>query len=408
MSKKFNVAVVGLRFGASFVPHFKAHPSVDKVYLCDLNKEQLEKVASQYELPKIGSFDEILLRDDIQAVAIFTPRHTHAPLTISALNAKKHVYSAVPMGISVEECEEIIKAVEKNHRVYMTGETCIYYPSSIFCKREHKKGTFGKFVYGEAQYIHDLSHFPKTFIDDRPHSAIPPFYYACHSTGMMLNACGGHVTRVTAFGYKDEEENTPFVVGENPWDNEFSNEMALMQLSNGGTIRILEGRRMAYRAPSSCVSAFYGTEGTYQFSNAQHLVTNRGWVKKDGKDIYGITVNDVSESINSYKMTEMKGEPDFKQRVGNNEWQWDEPSPIQEEEFSRLPKEYDGLIEGHQCSHKLLIDDFCTAIRDNKMPPCNAWDSARYTIPGIVAHESAVKGGIPLDVPDFGDAPEEI
>ena len=406
MSKKFNVAVVGLRFGASFVPHFKAHPSVDKVYLCDLNKEQLEKDASQYELPKIGSFDEILLRDDIQAVAIFTPRHTHAPLTISALNAKKHVYSAVPMGISVEECEEIIKAVEKNHRVYMTGETCIYYPSSIFCKREHKKGTFGKFVYGEAQYIHDLSHFPKTFIDDRPHSAIPPFYYACHSTGMMLNACGGHVTKVTAFGYKDEEANTPFVIGENPWDNVFSNEFALMQLSCGGSMRIGECRRIGHKAPSSSISGFYGTRADYQFHNAEHLVTVNNGIGRE------VGLIDVSDEVNPRAMTAAKEAAlaDFKVQVANHTFQWNSPAPIQDEEYARLPEAYldEKLPNGHMASHKLLIDDFCTAAYNGTLPKVNAWLAARFTIPGLVAHESAKQGGVLMDVPDVGDSPESL
>ena len=57
--------------------------------------------------------------------------------------------------------------------------------------------------------------------------------------------------------------------------------------------------------------------------------------------------------------------------------------------------------------HQLLIDDFCKAVASRRMPYVNAWRAARYTIPGLIAHESAKLGGALLDVPDFGDAPDE-
>ena len=47
-----------------------------------------------------------------------------------------------------------------------------------------------------------------------------------------------------------------------------------------------------------------------------------------------------------------------------------------------------------------------TAVNTRTLPSVNAWVAARYTLPGIVAHESARQGGVRLDIPDFGDAPE--
>ena len=55
-------------------------------------------------------------------------------------------------------------------------------------------------------------------------------------------------------------------------------------------------------------------------------------------------------------------------------------------------------------SHKFLIDDFCTAAYFGKHPVVDAWKAARYTIPGLVAHKSALKGGETMDVPDCGEA----
>ena len=54
-----------------------------------------------------------------------------------------------------------------------------------------------------------------------------------------------------------------------------------------------------------------------------------------------------------------------------------------------------------------MVDDFCRAVVSGKLPPCNVWESARWMVPGLVAHESAMQGGVLLDIPDFGAAPED-
>jgi hypothetical protein len=52
-----------------------------------------------------------------------------------------------------------------------------------------------------------------------------------------------------------------------------------------------------------------------------------------------------------------------------------------------------------------LVDDFVRAVETATTPPINAWTAARFTVPGIIAHQSALQGGARLQVPDFGDAP---
>ncbi|MDA0841575.1 MAG: hypothetical protein O2857_27760, partial [Planctomycetota bacterium] len=72
----------------------------------------------------------------------------------------------------------------------------------------------------------------------------------------------------------------------------------------------------------------------------------------------------------------------------------------------RLPKEFIGLSNGHSGSHQFLVDDFVRACEEGRHPEMNhVWDAARYAIPGIIAHESAEKGGELLQVPDLGDRP---
>ncbi|MBQ7040379.1 MAG: Gfo/Idh/MocA family oxidoreductase [Clostridia bacterium] len=396
MDNKMRVAVVGCgEFSQHFIPLFKMHPVVENVFVCDLLEERAKNYSEKFDVEIVNSFEDILGREDINAVAVFTQRHTHADLVVRALEHGKAVYSAVPMAVTVEDCKKIVDAAERTGNLYMMGETCVYYPSSMYCKEANEQGKFGNFVYGESQYFHDLSHFPADFQADRRSSAVPPFFYPTHSTAMILHATGSTVTKVTAFGYVDKEENTPFAVGENHWDNVFSNEYSLMQLKNGGVARVCECRRIGYKAPSSFVSGFYGTRGSYQFNNAQHLVTKL--TKK------GVDISDVSDYVNPKAMTENKNDENFKQDVANHVYQWNNFAPVQQKEADRLPQSFkdNPEINGHMASHQLMIDDFCTCFANKTEPYVNARRAAQFTVPGLIAHESALLGGVPLDVPEF-------
>ena len=67
-----------------------------------------------------------------------------------------------------------------------------------------------------------------------------------------------------------------------------------------------------------------------------------------------------------------------------------------------------GVPSGHEGSHHFLVDDFVKAVNSQTLPPVNAWVAARFTLPGIVAHASALRGGERLPIRDFGDAPASL
>ena len=118
-------------------------------------------------------------------------------------------------------------------------------------------------------------------------------------------------------------------------------------------------------------------------------------------------INNLRYTDDTTLMTESKEDADFKQNVANHIFQWNNFSPTHLKRADELPEKYKAMpeINGHMASHQLLIDDFCKAVYNETMPYVNAWRAARYTIPGLIAHESALKGGVPLDIPDFGEAP---
>jgi len=80
-----------------------------------------------------------------------------------------------------------------------------------------------------------------------------------------------------------------------------------------------------------------------------------------------------------------------------------ETSPIQP--THRLPESFHGLPNGHNGCHHFMVDDFCKAFYTGKLAPCNIWQSARFNIPGLIAHQSALRDGECMDVPDLGDPP---
>lgn len=400
MVDRIVVAVIGCgQFAKGFVPLFKAHPFVEKVYVCDLIAEKAKNYATAFNVEIIDTYEQALANKNITCIANFTQRHIHGDIVMRALKAGKHVYSAVPMASAVEECQEIVRLVKETGLTYMMGETCYYYPCAMFCRETYADGKFGDFTYGASQYYH---HIDSISYGKRPgEGGMPPLLYPTHSTGMILSAVNSYAKKVVCFGYKNKTKDGRFEIGMNPWDNEFSNQYVLMELANGGTARVTEARTFGWCKPSSYISALYGTKGGYEFSNAQHILVQSAW--ENGKE--KVKLSDVSDYVNTDGMVANKHNPDFKEMVANGEWQGSYVAAVQQKEMQRLPKAFETEPNGHMATHKLLVDDFCKAVYNRKIPALNAWTAARYTIPGLVAIESAKQGGMPLPVPDCGEPP---
>src|SRR5262245_3263810 len=112
--KKINVAIVGLGFGAEFIPIYQRHPNANMYAICQRTKEKLDQVGNQYGIEKrYTSFEELIKDPNVDAVHINSPIHMHAPQSIAALKAGKHVACTVPAATSVEECKQIVKAAQK-------------------------------------------------------------------------------------------------------------------------------------------------------------------------------------------------------------------------------------------------------------------------------------------------------
>ena len=394
MGMKVGVCGCGA-FASCFIPLFKAHPGVDEVALADALPERARDAAEKFEIERTFDSLDALCRSDVDAVALFTQRQLHGPQAIQALKAGKHVYSAVPAAMSLDDLGELVELVERTGLLYATGETSYYYPATIYCRRRFQAGDFGKFVYGEAQYLHDMDHFYGSFRRSggeqwRRVAGLPPMYYPTHSLSMIICCTGARATHVSCLGYRDTHEDEIFRAGNNDWDNVFSNESALMRTSDGGVMRINEMRRIGYYGGTSVYMSLFGELGSFE----QNAVASC-WLTKERAGLADLTEALTCGRMAREDTTEVASQLDTEFYEGVSS-----VHPI-----DRLPDSFRGHSNGHLGSHQFLVDDYVTAWTNGTLPPCHVWNSAKWMAPGIVAHESAKRDGEMLEVPDFGEPP---
>jgi len=389
------------QFGGQFAHLFNLHPGVNEVFAVDELADRAAGAVEQYDLAgSMGTFDE-LLASDVDAVAIFTQRWTHGPLVERALRAGKHVYSAVPMAVTEDEIAKIIDAVRETGNVYMMGETSYYNPATVYAREQHAAGRFGRVFYAEGDYVHDMD---LGFYDAYQYSggerwketaSYPPMLYPTHAIGGVLGALPAHAVSVSCVGVKDDRGDGVFDRDISMFGNDFSNATALFELNDGGAMRTNEMRRVGY--PSHIRESrfrFFGTEASFE-----QLAKVTVWQDKTN-------VHDISEQMESRPSVPLDDPslanvaPELRDAFVSG------LAPVHDN--GRLPEEFRGAPNGHEGSHQFLVDDFVTAVNTGSLPPVNAWTAARFTLPGIVAHESARRNGERLPIRDFGDAPATL
>jgi predicted dehydrogenase len=405
--------LVGLgAFGSVFAPLFKSHPLVDRIAFCDRDAAALDRfVRDPFYRDKFKprdvypSLDEIL-KSDLDALAIITQPWLHAPQCIAALEAGKHVYSAVPV-ISLpdfdemlEWCDRLIRACQATGRRYMLGETTIYRPKTMFCRRMADQGKFGAFVYAEGEYFHDVDSDCNLRDVRAQRLANPagqewpaqerrylargikssPMSYPTHSVSGPVHVMRAHAVKACGIGYRNQTGD-PFFAAE-----EFSNVVGLYQMSNGAACRICEFREAPGRfGDEDETFRIAGTAGT--FSNGVWWSHGRMKGARVPPPVYhGLTDAEMRDPL-----------PEAVREAFKRVQHRDKP----EKDLARL----DFTPEGHGGSHPYLVHEFVSAVAANRQPVINAWEAARYMAMGAAAHRSALRDGEWLAVPDWGAAP---
>jgi predicted dehydrogenase len=391
--KKLRLAVIGGgQFSSSFIHLFQAHPCVEEVALVELNPERRASIAAKFSIKQTFASLSELWDSDFNAVAIFTPRWTHAQIALEAIQNGRHVYTAVPMGITQEEISQLVEASSKTKLTYFMAETSFYYPAVVFSRKKFAEGQMGKFVYGEGEYLHDMSHgFSEAYAanggdDWKSTASFPPMLYSTHSVSTILSVTGAQATSVTCIGLKDTAGDGIFDSNVSMWKNDQSNQIALFETSDGGVMRIAELRRVGTAPLESTVRmSIFGTEGSFE-----QQVGYASWATKNSFDIITDEIGTFSDVENPYSL-----KPDY---IPPNLWNG---GFARVHDRSQLPKEFVGLSNGHGGSHQFMVDDFVMDAVGERKAPMNVIDAARFTIPGVLAHQSAQIAGQKLQIPQY-------
>lgn len=387
-----SLGLVGLgQFGREFAGLFMSHPLVDRIALCDREPERIQPFATQDAWrakfnPKdvYLSLDDIC-RADLDALVIITQPWLHAPQCLQALESGKSVYSAVPV-ISIPDddetldwCDRLVEAVRRTGKHYMLGETTFYRPQAMYCRRRAQAGDFGDFVYAEGEYLHDVDArtnlrdvMQRRYASQSGQEGLAlrerykargvrggPMHYPTHSTSGPISVMAAHPLKVCCWGYANRTGD-PFFVEDGA---AFSNETAFYYMSNGATMRICEHREIGHTERE--IFRIYGTQGSFE---------NDTWVDKR-----------CETPVNVEAMRN--------------------PLPVEVAQAFRTGTGREDFLGGHGGSHAYLAHEFVDAVAHDRVPAINVWEAVRYMAAGVTAHQSALRDGEIIAVPDWGDAP---
>jgi predicted dehydrogenase len=390
-----SIGIVGAgQFSKSFATLWHRHPNVGGIRVTDLIPERAEQLAAQLDGAEAAESFEALLASDVDAVAIFTQRWTHGPLVLAALEAGKHVYSAVPMATTLTDIEAIIDAVRRTGLTYMMGETSYYNPATVFAREKVRAGAFGQVFYSEGDYVHDMDlGFYAAYQysggeDWKSTASYPPMLYPTHAIGGVLGAVPARAVSVSCLGVEDRRGDGVFDREVSQFGNSFSNATALFELSDGGAMRTNEMRRVGYPAPiRESRFRFFGTEASFE-----QLAYQSVW--NDKADSFDISQRFIPSRQDDHDGDLSDVDPALREAFSSGS--------AEVHDRRRLPASFEDAPNGHEGSHHFLADDFVRAVVTGESAPVDAHRAALFTAPGIVAHESALAGGQRLSIPDFG------
>jgi predicted dehydrogenase len=342
--RKIRVGIAGYGvcgFGAAF--HFQDHPNVTVAAVADLDPDKCAGLAKACRCEKTyPSCEELISDDSLEAIFVATDAPSHARLAVASLNAGKHVASAVPAVFgSLEDAELLFAAVKASGRKYMMFETS-YFHDDLYAMREmYRAGDLGKVIYSEGEYWHYFG--TPLAAHEGWRTGLPPQWYPTHSNAYYVGVTGGSFTEVSCMGMPSTLEHLK--PENNPYGNPFGTEIALFRTSEGGMARMA----VSWDTPGE------GGE--------------RGRIRTEKGTFHG------------------------KFQSGRKD---DVPPAI-----ARFPLPPGVAAGGHGGSHGYLMSEFVEAILLDRDPLVDVAQSLNMTVSGIVAHQSALKGGEVMKIPQY-------
>ncbi len=195
LTRKVRVAIVGLGFGAEFIPIYQRHPNAEMYAICRRDRKELDAVGDHFGIKtRYTSYEDLLKDPNVDAVHINSPIADHAPQSIAALKAGKHVACTVPTATTIDECRQIVELQRKSGKVYMMMETVVYSREYLFAKELYDKGELGRIQFLRGSHQQDMDGWPGYW------AGLPPMHYATHCVSPCLAILGKHAEHVVCHG----------------------------------------------------------------------------------------------------------------------------------------------------------------------------------------------------------------
>jgi len=372
MSTPPNIAIVGLGFGAEFIPIYQRHPNANLVAICQRTESSLNEIGEKYGIEKrYTSYEELLADPEIDAVHINSPIPNHAEQTIAALKAGKNVACTVPMATSVEDCKTIVDLCTATGLKYMMMETVVYAREFLFMKELYDKGELGKLQFLKASHQQDMDGWPGYW------PGLPPMHYATHCVGPLLGLGRHQAEYVSCFA--------------------------------SGTIR--EEMHDCYGSPYAVESCHVKFKDSDLSGLVYRSLFDVARQYRESIEVYGDQKSIEWPLIEGEQLvvhTAKNPEPEIPERVDCPDYAHllpDEIAPFTTGGVYGGGEGDDHLSftqgAGHGGSHPHLVHQFVELLRGNGEGYPNAIQSANITCTGILAHESAQKGGEIITLPEF-------
>jgi len=365
------IAIVGLGFGAEFIPIHQRHPHVQLAAICQRSREKLDQIGDAFGVERRFTSYADLLRDaTIDAVHINSPIPDHAPMSIAALEAGKHVMCTVPMATTVDDCRRIVELCERTGLRYMMAETVVYAREFLFIKEMADRGELGKIQFLQASHQQDMDGWPDYW------PGLPPMHYATHCVGPCLALERKDAVEVSCFGSGRIREELIARYG-----SPFAIESAHVALRHSDVvariIRSLFDTARQYRESFDV----YGSKKSFE------------WQLCEGEEPVLHTAKRPEPEIPARVPV-----PDFAHRLPESIRRFTTGGVYDADDHQHLSFTQGG---GHGGSHPHLVHEFVTALVEGREPYPNARQSANWTCTGLLAHESALAGGVIQKLPEW-------
>jgi predicted dehydrogenase len=364
---KVNVAMIGLGFGAEFLPIYQCHPNAEITAICQRTESKLNEIGDAFGIEKrYAKYEDVLADSNVDFVHINSPIPDHAWMSLEALKAGKHVMCTVPMATTIEKCEQIVDLVKETGLKYMMAETVVYSREFLFIKEMYDKGELGKIQYMQASHPQDMEGWPEYW------ERMIPMHYATHVVSPVLGLVDGLAEYVSCFGSGTINEKIAEKSG-----NASAVESCHIKIKDSDIAahiwRFLFDTARQYRESFDV----YGSKKAFE------------WALIEGEE--------------HVLHTAKKPEPEIPARVTVPDYAHLLPEEIRKFTQTIEDSEHLSFIQGagHGGSHPHLVNEFVSALIEDRDPRPNAVTSANWTCVGICAHESTQKGGELVRLPEF-------